>query len=80
MNKVYLFVPLMFYSIPSDFRNKSYKRAFLSTCLIQNLFLLQNALFLCTKKRFDNPLFCVNYEKIAVDGAGCCHADSGLWK
>lgn len=22
----------------------------------------------------------VNYEKIAVDGAGCCHADSGLWK
>ena len=48
MNKVYLFVPLMFYSIPSDFRNKSYKRAFLSTCLIQNLFLLQNALFLCT--------------------------------
>lgn len=58
MNKVYLFVPLMFYSIPSDFRNKSYKRAFLSTCLIQNLFLLQNALFLCTEKRIDNPLFC----------------------
>lgn len=80
MNKVYLFVPLMFYSIPSDFLNKSYKPTFLSTCLIQNLFLLQNALFLCTKKRFDNPLFCVNYEKIAVDGAGCCHADSGLWK
>ena len=51
MNKVYLFVPLMFYSIPSDFLNKSYKHAFLSTCLIQNLFLLQNALFLCTKKR-----------------------------
>ncbi len=43
MNKVYLFVPLMFYSIPSDFLNKSYKHAFLSTCLIQNLFLLQNA-------------------------------------
>lgn len=55
MNKVYLFVPLMFYSIPSDFLNKSYKHAFLSTCLIQNLFLLQNALFLCTKKRIDNP-------------------------
>lgn len=79
MNEVRLFVPLMFYSIPSDFLNKSYKHAFLSTCLIQNLFLLQNALFLCTKKRIDNPLF-VNYEKIAVDGAGCCHADSGLWK
>ena len=42
----------------NDFLNKSYKHAFLSTCLIQNLFLLQNALFLCTKKRIDNPLFC----------------------
>ena len=79
MNKVYLFVPLMFYSIPSDFRNKSYKRAFFSTCLIQNLFLLQNALFLCTKKRLITRYF-VNYEKIAVDGAGCCHADPRLWK
>lgn len=58
MNKVYLFVPLMFYSIPSNFLNKSYKPAFFSTCLIQNLFLLQNILFLCTKKRIDNPLFC----------------------
>lgn len=58
MNKVRLFIPLMFYGIPLDFRNKSYKHAFLSTCLIQNLFLLQNTLFLCTKKRIDNPLFC----------------------
>lgn len=79
MNKVYLFVPLMFYSIPSDFRNKSYKRAFLSTCLIQNLFLLQNALFCAQRKDLITRYF-VNYEKIAVDGAGCCHADSGLWK
>lgn len=79
MNKVYLFVPLMFYSIPSDFRNKSYKRAFLSTCLIQNLFLLQNALFCAQRKELITRYF-VNYEKIAVDGAGCCHADSGLWK
>mgnify|MGYP007064536888 CR=1 FL=1 len=58
MNKVYLFVPLMFYSIPSDFLNKSYKHAFLLNLFDSNLFLLQNALFLCTKKRIDNPLFC----------------------
>lgn len=79
MNKVYLFVPLMFYSIPSNFLNKSYKHAFLSTCLIQNLFLLQNALFCAQRKELITRYF-VNYEKIAVDGAGCCHADSGLWK
>lgn len=79
MNKVYLFVPLMFYSIPSNFLNKSYKPAFFSTCLIQNLFLLQNILFCAQRKELITRCF-VNYEKIAVDGAGCCHADSGLWK
>lgn len=79
MNKVYLFVPLMFYSIPSDFLNKSYKHAFLSTCLIQNLFLLQMHYFCAQRKELITRYF-VNYEKIAVDGAGCCHADSGLWK
>lgn len=51
MNKVYLFVPLMFYSIPSDFLNKSYKHAFLSTCLIQNLCLITKCTIFVHKEK-----------------------------
>ena len=36
--------------------------------------------YFCAQRKELITRYFVNYEKIAVDGAGCCHADSGLWK